>query len=110
LLAENELREYDPLKEAFAFFDAEGTGSVDPAVLRAMLEEMGAGPVSDEDMDILLQHADLDKDGRIGLHDFCHIVYGPQRGVDSHADFASKSRTTANVSGDAAPPAAAATQ
>lgn len=70
LLANNELGQFDPVKEAFKVYDPHGTGYVDNATLRSIFENLGYGEITDDDLDVLVQTADGDKDGRISLEDF----------------------------------------
>ena len=71
MLADNELIDYDPVLEAFTYYSG-GRNWVDPEAIRRVLEELSPGgpKVTDEDLDILIQNADLDGDGKIGLEDF----------------------------------------
>ena len=41
LLANNELGNYDPVKEAFKVYDPQGTGFVDHETLRSIFENLG---------------------------------------------------------------------
>ena len=47
-----------------------GTGYVDNATLRSIFENLGYGEITDDDLDVLVQTADGDKDGRISLEAF----------------------------------------
>ena len=47
-----------------------GTGYVDNATLRSIFENLGYVEITDDDLDVLVQTADGDKDGRISLEDF----------------------------------------
>ena len=69
LLANNELGNYDPVKEAFEVYDPQGTGFVDRD-LRSIFENLGYGEITDEDLAVLVETADADGDGRISLDDF----------------------------------------
>ena len=70
LLANNELGNYDPTREAFKAFDPQGTGFVDTDTMRSIFESLGYGDISDEDLSVLVETADVDRDGRISLEDF----------------------------------------
>lgn len=70
LLLDNEVTNFDPVAEAFKVYDPEGTGFIDTGVLRSMFESLGFGEVTDEDLMILIETGDVDKDGKISLSDF----------------------------------------
>lgn len=70
LLANNELGNYDPVKEAFKVYDPQGTGFVDHETLRSIFENLGYGEITDEDLAVLVETADADGDGKISLDDF----------------------------------------
>ena len=70
LLANNELGNYDPVKEAFKVYDPHNTGFVDHETLRGIFENLGYGEITDEDLGVLVETADADRDGRISLEDF----------------------------------------
>lgn len=74
LLADNELGAYDPAKEAFKAYDPGNTGYVDADTLRSIFEALGYGEISDEDLSVLVETADVDRDGRISLDDFRHML------------------------------------
>ena len=65
LLLDNEVTNFDPVAEAFKVYDPEGTGFIDTGVLRSMFESLGFGEVTDEDLMILIETGDVDKDGKI---------------------------------------------
>lgn len=70
LLLDNEVTNFDPVAEAFKVYDPDGTGFVDTDVLRSMFENLGFGEVTDDDLMILIETGDVDKDGKISLSDF----------------------------------------
>ena len=74
LLANNELGNYDPVKEAFKAYDPNGTGFVDPETLRTIFGNLGYGAISDDDLKVLVETADMDKDGLISLEDFRAMI------------------------------------
>ena len=43
---------------------------VDTGVLRGIFEKLGFGTITEEDVKILVETADVDKDGKISLEDF----------------------------------------
>ena len=73
LLSNNDLGAYDPIKEAFKVYDPHGTGFVDTDTMRHVFESLGYGQISDEDLAVLIETADRDRDGRISLEDFRHV-------------------------------------
>mmetsp|Transcript_46131 Transcript_46131/g.81197 ORF Transcript_46131/g.81197 Transcript_46131/m.81197 type:complete len:178 (-) Transcript_46131:98-631(-) len=74
LLRDNQLTNFDPVKEAFKVYDPQNTGFVDMDVVKTFFKELGYGEISEEDAKIILETADGDKDGRIGLDDFRMMV------------------------------------
>mmetsp|Transcript_22382 Transcript_22382/g.55668 ORF Transcript_22382/g.55668 Transcript_22382/m.55668 type:complete len:179 (+) Transcript_22382:21-557(+) len=74
LMSNNELGGYDPIKDAFKAYDPNGTGFMDPDVLRAIFKALGYGDVTDEDFAVLTETADVDRDGRISLEDFRQMM------------------------------------
>mmetsp|Transcript_97819 Transcript_97819/g.174241 ORF Transcript_97819/g.174241 Transcript_97819/m.174241 type:complete len:180 (+) Transcript_97819:70-609(+) len=74
LLKDNQLTNFDPVKEAFKVYDPNNTGFVDMDMVKYFFKELGYGEISDEDAKIILETADGDKDGRIGLDDFRMMV------------------------------------
>mmetsp|Transcript_10566 Transcript_10566/g.12839 ORF Transcript_10566/g.12839 Transcript_10566/m.12839 type:complete len:166 (-) Transcript_10566:271-768(-) len=70
LLMNNEVKDFDPVQEAFKCFDPENTGFVDIETLKEMFSNIGCGEVSDADLAILIETGDVDKDGKISLEDF----------------------------------------
>merc|ERR1719329_389589 len=74
LLRDNQLTNFDPVKEAFKVYDPHNTGFVDMDMVKMFFKDLGYGDISDEDAKIILETADGDKDGRIGLDDFRMMV------------------------------------
>lgn len=74
LLADNQFPNFDPVKEAFKVYDPNSTGYVDIEMIKEFFQNLGYGEVSDEDIKIIMETADDDKDGRIGLEDFRKMV------------------------------------
>lgn len=79
LMEGNQLAGFDPVRHSFAAFDPDNTGFVDPATLRAIFERLGYGEITDDDMAILVETADVDGDGRISLEDFRAMLKVPPR-------------------------------
>jgi len=93
LLSHNELGNYDPVKEAFKAYDPNGTGFADPETLRSIFQALGYGEITDEDLQVLVETADADRDGKISLEDFRQMMRFSER--------------TQNAQPLSAPPAAA---
>ncbi|EKX44255.1 hypothetical protein GUITHDRAFT_95073 [Guillardia theta CCMP2712] len=74
LLVNNELKDFDPVKEAFKVYDPHETGYVDIEVLRSIFINLGFGEVTNEDVAVLIETADVDGDGKISLADFRKMV------------------------------------
>ena len=74
LLLNNDLGNYDPTKEAFKAYDPAGTGFIDTDTLRSIFESLGYGEMSDDDLLVLVETADVDKDGKISLDDFRRML------------------------------------
>merc|ERR1711998_648853 len=70
LLAQNELEDYDPVKEAFKVYDPTNSGFADPEILRTIFKQLDYGEITDEDLQVLIQAADVDGGGKISLEDF----------------------------------------
>ena len=62
------------MKEAFKVYDPHDTGYVDLEVLRSIFSNLGFGEVTSEDVDVLIETADVDGDGKISLSDFRKMV------------------------------------
>lgn len=73
LLRDNQLTNFDPVKEAFKVYDPHNTGFVDMDVVKSFFKELGYGEISEEDAKIIVETAG-GKDGRIGLDDFRMMV------------------------------------
>ena len=69
LLLDNEVKNFDPVAEAFKVYDPEGTGFVDTTVLKAIFENLGFGEISEDDLAVLTETGDVDGDGRPGPND-----------------------------------------
>lgn len=74
ILKFNELEDFDPVAEAFKFYDPEGTGYIDLDRLREVFATLGYGELSHGDMQILVECADADMDGKINLEDFRKLI------------------------------------
>ena len=76
LLVNNEVVNFDPVAEAFKVYDPHGTGFVDTDILRNIFQGLGFGEISEEDLKILVETGDGDKDGKISLKDFRGMIDG----------------------------------
>eukprot|EP00698_Gefionella_okellyi_P003634 TRINITY_DN13407_c0_g1_i1.p1 TRINITY_DN13407_c0_g1~~TRINITY_DN13407_c0_g1_i1.p1 ORF type:complete len:226 (+),score=34.67 TRINITY_DN13407_c0_g1_i1:47-724(+) len=74
MLHDNELINFDPIREAFKIYDPHGTGYVDMDTLRQILGKIGHGALSSADIDVLISSADIDRDGRISIDDFAQMM------------------------------------
>eukprot|EP00999_Lentomonas_sp_LEN2_P002734 NODE_606_length_1330_cov_73.290108_g567_i0.p1 GENE.NODE_606_length_1330_cov_73.290108_g567_i0~~NODE_606_length_1330_cov_73.290108_g567_i0.p1 ORF type:complete len:231 (-),score=39.03 NODE_606_length_1330_cov_73.290108_g567_i0:532-1224(-) len=74
LLQNNNITNFDPVREAFKVYDPNDTGFVDPEVLKQIMSRMGYGEMTKEDMDVLIKTADVDNDGKISLEDFRNML------------------------------------
>ena len=74
LLENNEIKNFDPVAEAFKVYDPQETGYVDTSVLKGIFEKLGFGTITKEDIQILVDTADVDKDGRVSLEDFRAMI------------------------------------
>jgi calmodulin len=74
LLAHNELGNFDPVAEAFRIYDPDNTGYMDINVFRDILRNLGFGDITDQDVQTLVDAADKDGDGRLGLEDFREML------------------------------------
>jgi len=55
-------------------YDPHDTGFVDLEVLRSIFSNLGFGEVTSEDVNVLIETADVDGDGKISLSDFRKMV------------------------------------
>lgn len=74
LLLTNEVKNFDPVAEAFKAYDPEETGFISRDMLRYVFERLGFGALTDEDLGILVACADADGDGQINLADFRQML------------------------------------
>ena len=74
LLLNNDLGNYDPTKEAFKAYDPNNTGFVDTETLRTIFSSLGYGEITDDDLAVLVETADMDHDGKISLEDFRNMT------------------------------------
>ncbi|DAZ92862.1 TPA: hypothetical protein N0F65_003041 [Lagenidium giganteum] len=74
LLLTNEVKNFDPVAEAFKAYDPEETGFISRDMLRYVFDRLGYGALTEEDLNILIMCADADRDGRISLADFRKLL------------------------------------
>ena len=74
LLLTNEVRNFDPIAEAFKAYDPEETGFISRDMLKYVFERLGYGSLSEDDMNLLIACADSDRDGKINLNDFRRML------------------------------------
>lgn len=52
---------------------------MDAETLRSIFENLGYGEITDEDLQVLVETADMDKDGRISEEDFRNMMGGSRK-------------------------------
>jgi len=89
MLRDNQLTDLDPVAEAFNLVDPFETGYVDIGVLKAMLKDIGAEYLNDDDMAVLIREMDRDGDGKIRYVPHVFVCIDVWCGVDqaSHSEF-----------------------
>ena len=70
LLENSTITNFDPVQEAFRVYDPSKTGFIDTAELQQIMGRMGYGEMTSDDMEVLINTADVDGDGKISLDDF----------------------------------------
>ena len=74
LLEGNEITGFDPVAEAFKVYDPEGTGYADVEIMRQVFEGLGYSDLTGDDLEVLVEVADKDKDGMVSIQDFRALV------------------------------------
>eukprot|EP00543_Licmophora_paradoxa_P006077 CAMPEP_0202442180 /NCGR_PEP_ID=MMETSP1360-20130828/1636_1 /ASSEMBLY_ACC=CAM_ASM_000848 /TAXON_ID=515479 /ORGANISM="Licmophora paradoxa, Strain CCMP2313" /LENGTH=115 /DNA_ID=CAMNT_0049057455 /DNA_START=164 /DNA_END=511 /DNA_ORIENTATION=- len=72
-----ERNEHDPeteLRGVFNLFDADGSGYIDRNEVRVLMKKL-AQTLSDEEIDAIMEEADLDGDGEISFEEFSKIMF-----------------------------------
>lgn len=78
------------LKEAFRMFDKDGDGTIDSEELTSVMQVLGMNPTAEE-LEILLNSVDADRNGVIDLDEFVdvmrgHLHHGPSDGAPTPED------------------------
>lgn len=68
--------EIKELRSAFELFDADGNGFIDRQEIKTALKVLGE-ELSEEEIQDILEEADLNKDGRLDFFEFCRVIRGP---------------------------------
>jgi calmodulin len=55
-------------------YDTKSTGFINIDVLKGIFGQLGFGEITDEDVKIVIETADADGDGKIGLEDFRNLL------------------------------------
>ena len=74
LLDANEIKDFDPVAEAFKSYDPENKGFISKDKLKDIAESFGFGNLSLEEIHLLTKAADVDGDGIISLNDFKQMM------------------------------------
>nr|CCC90209.1 conserved hypothetical protein [Trypanosoma congolense IL3000] len=70
----NDTLHFDPVQEAFHIYDPQGSGVVDTDVLSDIMGRIGMDNLSDEEVKLLIDTADFDKDGKVSIDDFKNFL------------------------------------
>ncbi|CAN0308005.1 unnamed protein product [Ectocarpus sp. 12 AP-2014] len=62
------------IREAFKFFDQDGSGAIDTKELGNIMRQLGA-KLTDSEINLLVQEADVDGDGQVDINEFLKIMY-----------------------------------
>eukprot|EP00904_Undaria_pinnatifida_P012230 jgi/Undpi1/8137/HiC_scaffold_24.g10608.m1 len=62
------------IREAFKFFDQDGSGAIDTKELGNIMRQLGA-KLTDAEINLLVQEADVDGDGQVDINEFLKIMY-----------------------------------
>lgn len=76
LLLDNQISTIDPISEAFSVLDPTNTGFVQETKIRKIFENC-FGELTTEELLVLIDESDFDKDGKLGLEDFRRLARPP---------------------------------
>ncbi len=65
----------EELIEAFKVFDRDGNGSISPGELKHIMTNLGE-KMTDEEIEMMIDFADQDKDGAVNYQDFVRMMLG----------------------------------
>lgn len=77
ILTDNQLDQSDCMHQAFQLFDCEERGYITPDRLSVVFAQLNGRELTPQELRHLHSYADRDKDGRITLEDFRHIMVLP---------------------------------
>jgi calmodulin len=78
ILQNNEIKEFDPVAEAFRSYDPEGKGFISKDKLADIFATFGFGELSGDELSLLVKAADVDSDGIVSLSDFRNMINPPK--------------------------------
>ncbi|PAA47813.1 hypothetical protein BOX15_Mlig030389g1 [Macrostomum lignano] len=64
----------EKLRKAFSVFDTDGSGYVDRQELKDGLTAMGKEPLTDEEIEELMNLVDMDGDGQLSIEEFARVL------------------------------------
>ena len=70
IVSSSMLSTFDPSAEAFKVYDPDETGYVDTEILKGIFKKLDFGDITNEDLKVLVETADVDNDGKISIADF----------------------------------------
>ena len=82
ILVDNEIKEFDPVAEAFRAYDPENKGFISNEKLSEIFATFGFGELSGEELGLLTKAADVDGDGIVSLGDFRRMMDPSVKDVD----------------------------
>eukprot|EP00164_Ancoracysta_twista_P004111 GFYU01005520.1.p1 GENE.GFYU01005520.1~~GFYU01005520.1.p1 ORF type:complete len:216 (-),score=61.66 GFYU01005520.1:154-801(-) len=74
LLEDNDVKNFDPVREAFKVYDPHETGYADLDAIKSTLLNLGFESLSEEDVDAIFKCCDVDGDGKISMEDFREML------------------------------------
>lgn len=70
ILENNEIKEFDPVAQAYMTYDPEGKGFIAKEKLEDIFSTFGFGELTPDELGLLTKAADVDGDGVVSLSDF----------------------------------------